>query len=368
MKVLHFSAEPVGEPDLALSAELRGIADALLPGRARKDTSLDVVPQTRPSDVVCYLETMQPDIVQFSSHGTRVGLELCDAYFDPVTFSPKELRDALEGRHVRLLILNCCSSWHIAEWVLGRKIPARGKRDDGEVPEEMRLITGPEPLTAVVDVVVFTERKLPEDRAHIFSETFYRSLQAGMRIGDAFAMAQRELGSGYSDLYGCEAKEEAGKALSLLTNPAETGSDVPSAQRRSLTGSGRFEEERIGARLLARENGLKLGLWVIVAIAVSCVARGGWDTGILSWLTATFGWVKLEPWLLFTFFAAPPALYLAEYLWLKRALTDAERAAFWLALSPPPSEDTTTIADRIEAMVAELDSARDALGGGRKND
>lgn len=367
MKVLHFSAEPVGEPELALSAELRGIADALLPGRARRDTSLDVVPQTRPSDVVCYLETVRPDVVQFSSHGTRAGLELCDAYFDPISFSAEELRAALEGRGVKLLILNCCSSWHIAEWTLGRKIPAGGKRAEGEVPAEAELTLASEGLSAVVDVVVFTERKLPDDVAHVFSESFYRSLQAGMRIGDAFAMAQREIGSEYADLYGCEAREQVLKEVSLLIQPAGDGG--PSPQQRSLAAANRFEEERIGAQVLVKENGWKLAGWSVVAIVVSVIAMvGDWEKGIGGWLVDAFSWVRLEPWLIFTFFAAPPALYLAEYLWLKRALTDAERGAFWLALSPPPAEDESSLADRIEAMVAELDAAGAALEGGRQND
>ena len=372
MKVLHFSAEPMGEPNLALSAELRGIADALLPGRARQDTSLDVVPQARPSDVLCYLKNTRPDIVQFSSHGESSGLMLCDAYFDELEFTPQELRAALDGQGVKLLVLNCCESRHLAEWVMGRRLPPsaeKGQRQPSPDGQSLNLEKEKELLEGVVDAVIFTERKLPEDQAHVFSETLYRGLQTGMTIGDAFSVATGELDSNSRDIYRCEVRDEEFNSVVLLDHFGEVPASEPSDRQRALAASSRFSQARFGASSEARENLLKLSIYVGAALLASVVYKTAcWEAGPGAWILSTFGWIKIDPWLIFTFFAAPPLLYLVEYIWLKRALTDAEQAAFWAALSPPPAEKESTIAERIEAMVAELDQAKAALSGEQKND
>ena len=89
----------------------------------------------------------------------------------------------------------------------------------------------------------------------------------------------------------------------------------------------------------------------------------------VTWVVERFKWVQLNVWLLFAFFAAPPALYLVEYFWLRRPLQEAERAALGLALKAPESLDPDEAVDRVEALVQEMNDSNRAVfdvirGGG----
>jgi hypothetical protein len=77
-----------------------------------------------------------------------------------------------------------------------------------------------------------------------------------------------------------------------------------------------------------------------------------------------FDWFKVDLWALFVFFAFPPAVYLIESYWLQRPLTEAERSALQLAISPPPTEEPVSLAERLEAVVKEFESAKANLAEG----
>ena len=347
MKVLHFSAEAIGEPDLKLSAELRGIADALLPGRVRNDTVLDVVPQARPSDVICYLTNMRPDIVHFSSHGEDKELQLCDAYFDPVPYPAKAMAAALKDKGVRLLVLNCCFSDSVADELL----------DDQQYPQ------------CPVEVIICAKGKLPDDQAIVFSEVLYRGLQSGLMIGDAFDVAKGELSEAGRDIYECKARHETSKQTLLLSPGAPRDVAEPTPQQRTIAAAHRLEEIKLGFKKDARDSLLKfLGAFNLGLYASIVYWFVDWKQGISDELVSMFGWIQLDPWLIFTLLAAPPLLYLAEYWWLKKPVAEAQDSALWLAISPPESESQDDLADPFEALVAELDRTVQPLIGGQKND
>lgn len=404
MRVLHFSAEPICDEKLNVSAELRSIADALLPGKVRRDTTLEAVPQTRPSDVDVYLTNTRPDVVHFSMHGEPDGLWLCDAYLEPKKYSGQELAAALEGMQVKLVVLNTCESEKVAEAI----------RD-------------------AVDVVIATKKTLSDDHAIVFSEVFYRSLQVGLTIEKAYQAAMRELNDVSTDAaqwYEIYSKPELLKQKLIGTptqagagdvgagqadEPAEAEASAPPAQHRMRGAAARLESIRYGAAKEAGDNRSKLWTTLIIAFALSlmvagyphldslvpvkcdaCSDSGSWGWGrawdrVLqgSWvwdgdwvwsalnegrrlviektvlgiqlLVSAFSWIKINAWLLFAFFAAPPALYLVEYVWLKRPLEDAERAAFGLALKAPESVDPDELVTRVEALVNEMGESNKGL-------
>ena len=366
MRVLHFSAEPICDERLMLQAELRGIADALLPGRVRNDTTLEAVPQARPNDVDVYLVNNQPDVVHFSMHGTPEGLMLCDAYLDPKLYGTEDLKAALDGLGVKLAVLNACESKDVAEAIVEH-----------------------------VDVVIGTKRTLSDDHAIVFSEVFYKSLQVGLSIEKSYDAAMRELddvSEDASDWYIKLCREEGldqhkfVEAAADREVPAvrETTEEVEPGQKKRGGASARDDEDRKhadtqhrlrsaaarleavrhGAAREARDNAEKV-YWVLGFAAVGSLFAGFYpsfsELEFFQWLDRAFGWIQLNVWLLFAFFIAPPTIYLVEYYWLKRPLEEAERAAFGLALKSPETVDPEEIAARAEALVTEMDESNKAL-------
>ena len=377
MRVLHFSAEPICDERLMLSAELRGIADALLPGRVRHDTTLESVPQARPSDVDVYLTNTRPDVVHFSMHGTPEGLMLCDAYLDPKLYETADLKAALADLDVTLVVLNACESADVAKAIVEQ-----------------------------VDVVIGTTKTLSDDHAIVFSEVFYKSLQVGLSIEKAYDAAMRELedvSTDASEWYvklcreegldgqrfvepaaGSAAPEDAeqGEATRRGSGGAREEIDARHAntQHRLRSAAARLEAVRHGAAQEARANGRKAGYVLGTAVIVSLFAAGypflegksNFFACLLQWLVGAFSWIQLNVWLLFAFFFAPPVIYLIEYFWLKRPLEDAEKAAFGLALKAPGSVDPEQTVERVEALVKEMDESNkaffDVLKGGQSDE
>jgi hypothetical protein len=367
MRVLHFSAEPICDERLMLSAELRAIADALLPGKVLGSTTLESVPQTRPSDVDVYLHNSKPDVVHFSMHGTPEGLSLCDAYLDSKLYSAAELADALEGQGVRLVVLNACDSEAVAEAILDK-----------------------------VDVVVATRKTLSDDHAIVFSEVFYRSLQVGLPVGKAFNAAMRELkevSPNPLEWYRLLTREVPGEQkleeMVFVDPGAEDPEPAPTPQQRLRGAAARLEAARYGAAQEAEDNRRKLWTTLLITVVIAMLVAFypdmekmlapdcktseinccGWlDQWVLwpviqsvRWIVGAFSWIQLNGWLLFTFFAAPPAIYLIEYFWLKRPLEEAERAALGLALKAPEAVDPDELVGRVEALVEEMNESKKAV-------
>ena len=372
MRVLHFSAEPICDERLMLSAELRGIADALLPGKVRNDTTLEAVPQARPSDIDIYLQNNRPDIVHFSMHGTEDGLVVCDAYLEDRLYETEDLKAALNGLGVKLVVLNACESEKVAKAIV----------DD-------------------VDVVIGTTRTLSDDHAIVFSEVFYRSLQVGLSIEKSYEAATRELDDVSDDASSWYTKlcrepgldkqvfvRSAAPREVALEQPEETGDDGPkrrgtglsdsdasvqrpeiTAQHRLRSAAARLESVRHGAAREADDNKRKLSYVLGIAGLISFLAawypllEGQTNpvSSLITWLVEAFGWVQLNVWLLFAFFIAPPTIYLIEYFWLKRPLEEAEKATFGLALKASETVDPEEIANRAEALVKEMDESNKAL-------
>jgi len=348
MRVMHISAKPLDMESLEVTAELRCITDALLPGKARGDTHLDVVPQARPSDLKFNLKLSPPDILHYSGHGEVEALELCNEYFEGEKFTGVQLIDTVKGKGVRLVILNCCLSGKIAE----------------SLSDEL----------GIVAIGTSTERKIPDEAAVPFFAAFYRGLQIGMPVADAFELAQSE--SAYSQSLYQMHGESIAKALVFVGSDsgiAEGDGQEPEAsegasktpQQRMLHSARRLTDIRFGVEKERWTNWRKL-LWVVLLAFVTSIVLGwdGWEDTAVKNRLVDFAWLKLDLMALFTFFAFPPAVYLIESYWLRRPLTDAERSALQLAISPPPAEEPESLAERLEALVAEFESAKTDLSGG----
>jgi hypothetical protein len=436
MRVLHFSAQPLCDERLMLAAELRSIADALLPGKVLNRTTLESVPQARPSDIDIYLSSNKPHVVHFAMHGTDTGLHLCDAYLDSIEYPGSSLARALKDMGVKLVVLNACESEALADEIKGE-----------------------------VEVVISTTKKLSDEHAIVFSEVFYRGLQVGLSIAKAYQSAVDELeliSKGSSKFYVMKSREPGLEKQNLTelqpttkaepagneehqeeqkAATAEEDASIPTAQHRLRGAAARLEAARFGAEQEAADNRQKLNSTLIVAVVLSLLiavyppvvdwlaacpdpnkqetaqesdaapateeisegssvaqvssagageaqpansgsanseqdtkkcARAGKLATSIKWLVGAFSWIQLNGWLLFTFFAAPPALYLIEFIWLRRPLEDAEKAAFGLALKAPDAVDPDEVVARVEALVRELDESNkslfDAIRGGQSGE
>ena len=63
----------------------------------------------------------------------------------------------------------------------------------------------------------------------------------------------------------------------------------------------------------------------------------------------------MDLWMIFAFFAGPPAIYLIDHYWRRRSLWHAERTVRALELYQPEGDDQEVIASRVEALVRRLD-------------
>jgi hypothetical protein len=70
VKVLLFAANPRGTAPLDLAGEFREIDEEVRLGAFHDAVELILVPGTRPVDLLRKLNENQPQIVNFSSHGT----------------------------------------------------------------------------------------------------------------------------------------------------------------------------------------------------------------------------------------------------------------------------------------------------------
>jgi hypothetical protein len=159
LRVLMAVASPPEEMPLAsVLAEMRDVETELRTAPLRTRTTFRTVPAAQWRDIVAAVTEFRPNVLHFSGHGGPKGIVLHDedAPDRQRYVTPDELRNLIDGKGVRVLVLNCCYSQDYAEALVGS-----------------------------VEAVVGTKGEVFDEAARAFSAAFYRALASGASVGQA---------------------------------------------------------------------------------------------------------------------------------------------------------------------------------------
>ena len=162
IRILYLASNPADTQRLNLEAEIRDVHNKMAAARYRDELKLESRWAVRPDDLIQYLLEVKPTIVHFSGHGDKDGIYL-DTSNQGATLVPNaglvRLFQSLKG-HVRLIVLNACSTQSLAEALAG-----------------------------VVGCVVGTTRDIGDQAATQFAATFYQVLADGQSVQQAYEVA-----------------------------------------------------------------------------------------------------------------------------------------------------------------------------------
>lgn len=182
-RVLWLSANPQTKASLDLEKEIRDVEDQLQAARYGEQVEIKHVMAARPFDLIHAVSDSHPGILHFSGHSSDQGILLRDDDGGCTVATADWLRNLLDGRGVRLVVLNSCCS----------RVQA-------------------EAISTVVPCVIGTTQMLEDSAAAIFSQMFYRRLADGSSIRLAFRDARLsvEIKAGHEDYveYGGEALDK----------------------------------------------------------------------------------------------------------------------------------------------------------------
>jgi hypothetical protein len=190
-KIVLFSANPEGTSLLALDQEIREIREKISSARYAAAMALAPWPAARPDDLLLALEKEEPNVVQFSGHGTAEGQLLLNDKDD------KQARLEMDGLvelirahlgKIRLVVLNACFS----------------------EPQALAL-------AQAIECVVGMGAKIRNDAAIAFVAAFYRSIGFGHSVEQAFTRAGSALAA--ENLPGRE-------IIRLFTRPGVNAAEV----------------------------------------------------------------------------------------------------------------------------------------------
>ena len=157
IKILYLASNPMDTTRLDLEEELRAIQRELRSTKLRDRIEFVARFAVRPDDLILYIREEQPHIVHFSGHGSRDGIVLRTDRETALTVNGGALGRFLSGRGVDLLVLSSCYS-----------------------EDQLRTI-GP-----AVKAIIGTTTTLNDEAALRFAVAFYRSIGAGLSVGEAF--------------------------------------------------------------------------------------------------------------------------------------------------------------------------------------
>lgn len=164
LKVLLLLAGPTDEARIRLEAEHREIRAILDHGQGR--LIVEVSPATRVGDIIPELLRCRPDVVHFAGHGGRNGelmVEDDDGTAVPVPIDALAEVFSASGELV-CAVFNSCHTGHHGSVAL----------------DAARFVVG-------------ATRPLPDRSAVAFSRGFYRALDGGRTIPEAFAVAKAQV-------------------------------------------------------------------------------------------------------------------------------------------------------------------------------
>ena len=188
LRILFLAANPSELTALDLAEEVRDVKLTLDAVAYRDSVEYNDEHAVRPDDLVRFVRRYKPNVVHFSGHGSTPGIYLHQESGGAQLVPGERLRKFLEGRGVRLVVLNACHS-----------------KDQADA------------LMSVVDAVVGTTDAVGDEAARRFSSAFYRGMGNGLSVGDAFrdgcdAVALNDL----TDVFHC-----SGNVALVLAGPPQ---------------------------------------------------------------------------------------------------------------------------------------------------
>ncbi|HVO60818.1 MAG TPA: CHAT domain-containing protein [Terriglobales bacterium] len=158
-RIVFVSADPTNASRLRLNEEYREISEKIRLSKARDRILLHLALSTRPADLSQALLDLNPTIVHFSGHGTKMGaicVEEQNGSLLPITVEALADLFAPFANSLKLVVLNACFSALQA----------------GAIAKQIECVIG--------------MRKAIGDRAAIaYSIGLYQAIGAGRSIGDA---------------------------------------------------------------------------------------------------------------------------------------------------------------------------------------
>lgn len=169
LRILFLAANPHNTSPLDWAAEHRLLRNTLHDNVEAANCEILAQQAARPTELQMALATFRPHVVHFAGHGSDAGIYLEDDEGRSCLVSGEwlELLLNLAQRHLRLVVLNACSS---AAQV--------------------------EKLRQLVDYVVGTSDAVADGAAVLFTAHFYRALGVGETVREAYHQAQGKLAAG----------------------------------------------------------------------------------------------------------------------------------------------------------------------------
>ena len=366
MRILYLTANPQfvkpdpdtfvaqGEPDrqkalakyekLDLWPELSGVTDALFDARSEGRVELEVVPEVRREDVHRHLAERPVTVLHFSGHGERAATEAEEAEWGAALilkdekifgeYVPNEwLVEALRGKGIRIVVLNCC-------WSAGLARNMRG----------------------VADCIVGTTLPVQSSAAAEFSAFFYDALQRGMTL--------REIRQQLADLdgitettYHFEVVDES--ILDQVIAPFPVEERDMSPPRKALYLQTRIRDLVTNRQRILQADGLK----VLFGLAVALLGwyllgwmlnDGDCDAKDRSFLAAfACGIGKYEPFAIMAMLSGVTLGRLAGYLRLFAGAPVIVRLLKLVSLLPPARAERELDRGRVAELIAWLEHTGD---------
>lgn len=167
MRVLYVACNPDEASELAIEREITELQRSALAGGTTSDVSFLFMPDVSVERLPLELSRYRPDIVHFSAHGTKSGLEFSEQSGENVKLTAKALKQFFNyEKPPRLVYFNACDSANLARDVLG--------------PVQMAIGTTA-PIT----------NKASRESAVLF----YDRLLMGMSVHDAFSAGKQMIES-----------------------------------------------------------------------------------------------------------------------------------------------------------------------------
>lgn len=167
MKILFLAADPADSTRLRLGQELRDIREKLQLSKLRDAFELESRESVRPGDITQAIFDIEPHVVHFSGHGTKIGeLVFEDVLGNAQPVSPAALANLFEliAEQVGCVILNACYSE-----------------------------TQAKAIAEYIPFVIGMNKAIGDKAAIAFATGFYKALGAGRSFEDAYRFARVEI-------------------------------------------------------------------------------------------------------------------------------------------------------------------------------
>jgi len=199
LRILILAANPLNTPQLQLDTEHRLLLRKMNDNAEAGNCEILAAWATTPVAFQRALKAHKPHIVHFAGHGNQssIYLENEDGTYLPVSKEQLSLLFDLSLEHLRVLLLNACSS------------AAQTER-----------------LAELVDYVIGTKAPIRDDAAVRFTAHFYQAVAVGSTVREAFLKAKGRLsedgGKEQADLYELLVRPGADETKPLLPPFTET--------------------------------------------------------------------------------------------------------------------------------------------------